>query len=81
MFIQLILAASTPGVYYAYTNSDGVGKGIVVLLLIGSVFTWSVMIDKGMALYRARQCSNRFLARFQANKKNIATPQLVPGER
>lgn len=77
MFIQLILAASTPGVYYAYTNSDGVGKGIVVLLLIGSVFTWSVMIDKGMALYRARQCSNRFLARFRANKKNIATPQLV----
>ncbi len=77
MFTQLILAASTPGVYYAYTNSDGVGKGIVVLLLIGSVFTWSVMIDKGMALYRARQCSNRFLARFRANKKNIATPQLV----
>lgn len=77
MFAQLSSVASSPGVYYAYANSDTVGKSIVVLLLIGSVFTWSVMIDKGLSLYRARKYSNRFLARFRSNKRNIATPQLV----
>ena len=56
-----IFAASAPGVYYAFENSDGVGKGIVVLLLIGSVFTWTVMLDKAMALYRAKKFSDYFI--------------------
>ncbi|UKI30201.1 MAG: MotA/TolQ/ExbB proton channel family protein [Lentisphaeria bacterium] len=46
-------------------------------MLIGSVFTWTVMIDKAMALYRARKLSQRFIARFRSNKRNIATPALV----
>lgn len=77
MTIPFSLFAASPGVYYAFENSDSVGKGIVVLLLIGSVFTWTVMIDKAMALYRARNLSQRFIARFRSNKRNIATPALV----
>lgn len=77
MTIPFSLFAASPGVYYAFENSDNVGKGIVVLLLIGSVFTWTVMIDKAMALYRARNLSQRFIARFRSNKRNIATPALV----
>ncbi len=77
MGIPFTLFAASPGVYYAFENSDNVGKGIVVLLLIGSVFTWTVMIDKAMALYRARKLSQRFIARFRSNKRNIATPALV----
>ena len=38
MGIPFTLFAASPGVYYAFENSDNVGKGIVVLLLIGSVF-------------------------------------------
>ena len=72
-----ILAASAPGVYYAFENSDGVGKGIVVLLLLGSIVTWTVMLDKAMSLYRARKLSQRFLARFRANQRNVAAPSLV----
>ncbi len=77
MLSYIILASTRPSVVYAFTNSDSVGKGIVVLLLISSVFTWTVMIDKGMALIRARQSSNRFLARFRSNKKHIASLQLI----
>ncbi len=64
---------ASPGVYYAFENSDGVGKAIVVLLLVSSVFTWTIMLDKGMALYRARKLSDRFLSRFRNNRGAIAS--------
>lgn len=77
MFTIQVLVGAAPGVYYAFENSDMVGKGIVVMLLIGSVFTWTVMIDKALALYRARKCSDRFVARFRSMSGNIASPALV----
>ncbi|MCQ2378429.1 MAG: MotA/TolQ/ExbB proton channel family protein [Victivallaceae bacterium] len=77
MFSQfLLIGASSPGVYYAFENSDGVGKAIVVILLIGSVFTWSVMLDKAMTIVRAKKMTARFAAAFRANTRNIATPNL-----
>ncbi len=69
----LASASSTPTVYYAFEHSDLVGKGIVVLLMVISVFTWTVMLDKGMALYRARQLSDHFLGRFRNNHGSIAS--------
>ncbi|MDD3885248.1 MAG: MotA/TolQ/ExbB proton channel family protein [Victivallaceae bacterium] len=77
MFFPMRIVAASPGVYYAFENSDMLGKGIVVLLLIGSVFTWTVMIDKALALYRAKVCSDRFLNRFRSVQNNIASPGLV----
>ncbi len=79
MNFSFLLAAgvSSPGVYYAYQNSDAMGKGIVIFLLVGSVLTWTVMLDKAMALYRAKKLSERFLFRFRENRKNVATPSLV----
>jgi len=79
MFLTSFLAAgaSSPGVYYAYQNSDSVGKGIVIFLLVGSVLTWTVMLDKVMALCRAKRLSERFLFRFRDNRRNVATPSLV----
>ena len=73
----LAAGASSPGVYYAYQNSDSVGKGIVIFLLVGSVLTWTVMLDKVMALCRAKRLSERFLFRFRDNRRNVATPSLV----
>ncbi len=78
MFSSMAILASTvadgssPTVYYAFQNSDLVGQSIVVLLLVISIFTWTVMLDKGMALYRARQFSDRFLSRFRNNRSGIA---------
>ena len=74
MFSLPSVIAASPGVYYAFENSDMVGKGIVVLLLVISTFTWSVMIEKGISLYRAKKLSRQFVARFKSNKKTITNP-------
>ncbi len=63
-------ASSVPGVYYAYLHSDAVGKFIVVLLLIGSILTWTVMLDKAWSLYRAKRLSLRFINIFQLDGEN-----------
>ena len=78
MFNFLIIsAASNPGVYYAYSNSDGVGKAIVLLLLVCSVITWSVMLDKALALHKAKSCSRRFLYDFESSTGTITAASLV----
>ena len=75
--MYFLLFSSVPGVYYAYQNSDTVGKAIVLLLLLGSVTTWTTMLDKGFSLHRAKNQSKRFLAMFKSNTRNLATPGLV----
>ncbi len=54
--------------YYPYQQSDAVGRGIVLLLLLFSVFTWTIMIDKGILLYRARRNSLLFSWLFREKK-------------
>lgn len=74
----LVVAAETPGVYYAYQHSDMVGKAIVVFLLIGSVITWTVMIDKTWQLLRAKRLSARFASLFRDfGEENMMSMQLV----
>lgn len=77
MMSFLLMAAETPGVYYAYQHSDSVGKAIVVLLLIGSVITWTVLIDKIWQVYRAKRMSSRFDALFREyGEENMMAMQL-----
>ena len=73
MLSSLVVAAGSPGAYYAYEQSDAMGQGVVILLLIGSVFTWSVMVDKGWALYKARKLSRSFLDRFHESKREVTS--------
>ena len=75
--MNFLLFSSVPGVYYAYQNSDNVGKAIVLMLLLGSVITWTIMLDKAMALHRAGKASKRFLAMFKANQRSLVTQSLV----
>ena len=75
--MDFLLFSSVPGVYYAYQNSDSVGKAIVLLLILGSIATWTTMLDKAMSLRRAVRLSKRFLNHFKANTRNLATPSLV----
>ena len=70
------VAAASPGVYYAFLHSDSVGKGIVVLLLVISIITWTVMVDKGLELRRARRFSQRFLAKFRGHQGSISSASL-----
>ena len=67
----LAAAGTAPSAYYAYQHSDGVGKFIVIFLLVMSAVTWTIMADKGMALRRSRRLSERFLRRFDENSGSI----------
>ena len=64
-------AAATPGIYYVFSNSDTLGKSIVVLLVMMSIVVWTVMVDKGMALRRALRSSEDFEEKFLENNSGI----------
>lgn len=61
---SLVLATSP---YYAFQQSDSVGKGVVILLFIGSILTWTIMIEKGIALFRAKKESELFISIFRGS--------------
>lgn len=75
--LMLAAGASSPGVYYAYQNSDDVGKSIVLILIVGSVITWTVGVTKLLSTYGAKRLSERFLFMFQNNNRHLTTPSLV----
>lgn len=64
------IAADSPGIVYAFRESDILGKGIVLLLLIISIYAWWIMIRRGLNIYRAMRMSERFLNSF-TNRENI----------
>jgi biopolymer transport protein ExbB/TolQ len=53
------------GVNFAWVNSNPSGKFIVVLLLVGSVFAWSVMLVKIKELLAANRSSRQFVAAYR----------------
>lgn len=75
--MNFLLFSSVPGVYYAYQNSDSVGKAIVLFLILGSITTWTTMLDKGMSLRRANKASKNFLIMFKANSRSLVNQTLV----
>lgn len=50
---------------YAFQTSDGFGKAIVIILLFGSIFAWSVMVTKMREFNQAMADSRRFLAAYR----------------
>lgn len=75
MLLPVVLAdaGSTPSVYYAFQNSDAMGKFIVYLLLGISAFTWAVMLEKGRSLWRSKRLSEQFMRRFKDNEGRSLT--------
>ena len=70
MFSGINSVIAAQGVGYAFSHSDIVGQSIVVLLLFGSVLTWTIMLDKGLALRRAMKLSE-FLISLTRNSRTI----------
>ncbi len=50
---------------YAFRESSTIGLIIVGIIIVMSVMAWSVMVNKGSELARARRVSDRFLRDFQ----------------
>lgn len=64
MLIPHLVPLADAGMWYAFANSDTMGKGIVCLLFVSSMAAWFIMIEKGLVLYRAQKLSERFANTF-----------------
>jgi len=64
--MNAVLAAG--GILYIFGQADLPGKVIVVVLCLGSAFTWSVMLTKWQQLRRARGTGESFLAQFRRER-------------
>ena len=63
---------SGSGIYYAWVHCDLVGKLVVLLLFLGSIITWTIMIEKGISLYRAKKATMLFIYLFREKKYPLA---------
>lgn len=69
MFFYLSTSpASARAAIEAYQQSDGVGQFIVWLLFIGSILTWTIMVEKFLSLRRAKRASLDFIRMFRDEK-------------
>jgi biopolymer transport protein TolQ len=55
----------TAYLWQSFLMSDGVGKGIIVFLVIGSMFVWTVMVTKWLELERATKATRRFMIAYR----------------
>lgn len=67
--------SASEAAFYAFGTSDAVGQAIVLILGVGSIATWSIMLDKWLELKRARTLSNGFYRSF-ATAKTLITADL-----
>ncbi len=60
------------GLSYAWRESGLYSKAIIILLFLGSMFAWSVMINKGLSLRHAKREARRFLRFYRSHKEPLA---------
>lgn len=58
-------ASILTSLFYSFSISDPVGKGIVVLLGVASVAVWTIMIQKGFELRQYSRGDERFFHAFE----------------
>lgn len=68
----LSLIMVEPSAFYAYQQSDSTGKFIVILLWFGSILTWTIMIEKGYSLFKAKRTSESFVQLFRGGKPVVS---------
>ncbi|MBT7301844.1 MAG: hypothetical protein HN849_20130 [Victivallales bacterium] len=69
---MLVLPAEVQtSVMYAFEKSDGFAKFIVVLLLVLSVYAWSIMCEKGWSLMQVRRGIARFMRQFERERSAL----------
>jgi biopolymer transport protein TolQ len=58
-------ATANTGMLYVWRTASIEGKLIILLLLVFSIFAWTVMVTKGLQMRRARQLNDLFLLEFR----------------
>lgn len=68
-----VLCASLPvaGVFYAFHISDGVGKLIVLFLLVASIGVWTIMLGKHLELRKAEKADHDFTRVFERQENPL----------
>src|SRR3989440_11695337 len=64
-----LLAAG--GLLFAFDHATIAGKLVLLLLAIGSIFSWSIMITKLRVIQFARKQNARFLAAFRQDRQPL----------
>ena len=80
MLMMQIPGLATSSLSYAFTNSDVLGKLIVIILIVFSVITWCIMIIKGAGLKSARNDSDAFLSKFRAKRNPLSFSDRIEDE-
>jgi len=70
--IPFTLASLAGTTLYAFRTSDWFGKSIVIILVIGSVFAWTVILTKMREFKRAEAESRRFLGAYRREGHPLA---------
>src|ERR1041384_7367583 len=63
---NLLLAESD--LLYVWDHATPEGKAIIVVLIVFSIFAWSVMAAKAMQMRRAKKLNQYFEAEFRGQK-------------
>ena len=69
--MPMLLAQQGTGLYYAFVNSTGEGKAVLLALFFASIFSWSVMLTKFRLLRFVRRQSERFSAVFHRDREPL----------
>ena len=67
-FVSLSPATALVSPFYAFEKSDAVGKAIVILLFIGSIYIWTIMIEKWTYLTKVMKASKKFKDTFRKTR-------------
>ena len=59
------------GIVFAFWHSNLAGKVVILCLMLGAIFSWSVMVSKIYMIRRARRATRRFLKRFRTARKPL----------
>jgi hypothetical protein len=59
------------GIVYAFLESTIEGKIVLLVLFVGSIFSWAVMVTKIRVLQFAKRQSGRFMALFRQDREPL----------
>ncbi len=69
MLLPKILAAG--GLLFAFEHSTIAGKMVLLLLAVGSIFSWSIMMTKLRVIQFAKKQNTRFRAAFRQDRQPL----------
>ena len=71
MIADLVLTLPVASVMYSFQEAHLPGKVIIAILMIFSIFAWTIMFTKFGEVGRAKRLNRQFLAAFRAEKKPL----------